>query len=97
MNEIKRGDLVMVVGSKKCGCESPAQGMIFTVSGIGTTNHCNFCGVPHDITPSAFSDTHHYRIETHRLRRIDPPATGEYDGVPVRKNVPRKQPTKETA
>lgn len=95
---IKRGDLVMVVAPSECE-STMSIGYVFVAGELysGVSAPCENCGNVHLMTNAIF-DSGITRVPGHvyaqsRLRRIDPPATGEYDGVPVRK----LQPTKETA
>lgn len=99
--EIKVGDLVMVVkGTECCGiCE--CLGYTFRVEWVGVcTGECQNCGDDGEVLCADDSPDSDEGFPMSLLRRIDPPATGEYDGVPVRKTESRKlsakQPTKET-
>lgn len=94
MSEIKRGDLVMVVAPRQCGCI----GNIGIIATVGEDDsrpgplHCVSCGAGYEQRGRAvYLLGRGSTIEVVRLRRIDPPATGEYDGVPVRKTEPHKE------
>jgi hypothetical protein len=83
---IKSGDLVMVVKPRACCGNSDAIGMIFTVIGpaINPTTFCDSC---YNTIPS---DTHLYlsggtACPPSRLKKIDPPATG--DSLPTRADL----------
>lgn len=92
MSEIKRGDLVMVVKPSECCGQTGTIGAIY-VAGDSYVQKvvCRKCG---------FKDNDSMRTDigndsaylTSRLRKIDPPATGEYDGVAVRKPIKHKDP-----
>lgn len=89
---IKKGDLVMVArGQLCCGGTGASTGKIFRVSRLTRANlQCAHCA---SFKPGVFaviSAAGAYDIA--RLKKIDPPATGEYDRVPVRKTQPRKVP-----
>ena len=93
---IKRGDLVMVVRPSICCGSQLSLGKTYTVVRIvdidAASPHkrrCRGCRKVIDEAIAFDDETGGYHVS--RLRRIDPPATGEYDGVPVRKRVPRKE------
>lgn len=80
---ISVGDLVMVVRGKICGCKSRSDGCIFIVNNIYRGNGL------YDCLHSAYDDigakdiTGKHFVDLQRLKRIDPPATG--DSLPTRK------------
>lgn len=91
MSEIKQGDLVVAVrGYPKCG---NCAGFVFTVFDFDNIGSRCRCGWQSD---------REWRIATYGdgergvpvtwLKKLDPPATGEYDGVPVRKIIKHKEP-----
>lgn len=85
---IKKGDLVMVVSGKPCCGFSGSFGNTFTVSYLkDVSGECPDCGAKKTIT-MALADTHRYGYDTRRLKKIDPPSTGELDGVPLRLKEP---------
>ena len=90
MSEIKKGDLVMVVRGRACGCPGRI-GLVRRVVKIEMSNKiikCNDCGKSWVALPSSLWNDH--ACELYRLRKINPPATGELDGVPVRKTEPKE-------
>lgn len=90
MSGIKVGDLVIVVKPTPCCGNYRSVGRIYKVARIVSGNRrCNFCAA---ISTHAFAlQPNRYGIHLYRLKKLDPPATGEYDRVPVRKNLPRKE------
>lgn len=90
MSEIKKGDLVMVVHS--CCFENVGPNRVFVVDDIDYSDgeSCNFCGKDVPSGPDAGCDGWYFNHSW--LRKIDPPATGEYDGVAVRKTLKHKEP-----
>lgn len=88
MSEIKKGDLVMQVRATTCCGDASGVGSVFVVTWLGVaTGQCNHCG---DITAEDSASTVESEDATplHLLKKIDPPSTGEYDRVPVRKTEP---------
>lgn len=75
---IKVGDLVVVVGPRKC-CGSFSKKTVGRVTGPQTMpyKHCVACGYrgPADETAWLLDDG--FAIEQSRLKKIDPPAEGE--------------------
>ena len=96
---IKKGDLVMVVLPALCGCGLAHKkvGTVFSVAYVANARwRCFHCGFEYTGGLAA-TGTRNERgkkvgYPLSRLKKIDPPATGEYDGVPVRKSQPRKVP-----
>lgn len=91
---IKKGDLVMVVKPTPC-CGKGHLGLVLTVDWVRSyfPTHCRYCGADRDLSHErAGFEPDRTTCETYRLKKIDPPATGEYDRVPVRKTEPRKVP-----
>lgn len=88
MSEIKAADLVRVV--KSCCDANVGTKRVFVVDGIepGGNEKCYFCKSPIPIEAVAVSDGWAFNLSW--LRKIDPPSTGEYDGVPVRKTEPKE-------
>lgn len=88
MSEIKAGDLVMVVKPRRCGCTN-GLGFIGSVLSISTDNRVGYCDQCESKTFPPYTPTvelilgHHTEIS--RLKKIDPPATG--DSLPTRKNI----------
>lgn len=82
MSAIKKGDLVMVVGRKPCGCIGKADGTIFVCGQIRPSRtgfvRCKGCK---QRFPEAFvvdaPNLPGRVIHLSRLIRIDPPATDE--------------------
>lgn len=89
MSEIKKGDLAYVAQATLCCGNSSGVGQIFVVGEIYThTAFCSKCGQSFtDLMTKKPNGTY---TEIYRLKKIDPPATGEYDGVAVRKTQPKK-------
>lgn len=90
---IKKGDLVIVIKPTLCCGSGHALGEVFEVDWLGVAGGgCVICG---DSTPleaaSAPGETD-TACALARLKKIDPPAAGEYDRVPVRKAQPKKVP-----
>ena len=77
MSEIKRGDLVMVVVPPQCCGYDVSIGHIFKVDGIRgeVTQSCNYCKQLQ--TAIAVSGHPWGLTQAYRLKKIDPPATGE--------------------
>ena len=90
MSEIKKGDLVMVVRGVPCCGRTDKLGSVFVVlEGRVTPNvTCAYCGasLPHGDVSVMCNDGH--ARQRYRLKKIDPPATG--DEVSTR--VTKKQP-----
>lgn len=92
MGEIKKGDLVMVVRVTH-DCYAKFIGIPFVVENVGHANGniCDFCYQGSFSGPSACAGK---SVATgigglqSWLKKIDPPSTGEYDGVPVRNQIP---------
>lgn len=86
---IKKGDLVMVSSAMNCcGTPTGAEGMFFVVTNLSysATDICSACNAR--LPPVAAEGCAGKRpIGLTRLKKIDPPSTGELDGVPVRKEV----------
>lgn len=88
MSEIKAGDLVRVAKVATC-CGNP--------EGFGWIGNagfppkwadlvdCKICGA-FDTNVSNYFDVNGKAFHRLALKKIDPPATGELDGVPVRKS-----------
>lgn len=89
---IKKGDLVMQVKPTPCCGNADNIGDVFVVTWIGVAiGRCHSCG---DRTPENAASTveDDSAVPLSMLKKIDPPATGEYDRVPVRKAQPKKVP-----
>lgn len=89
MSAIKKGDLVMVVKPSYCCNNYKSVGMVFIVVGkdMCVRTQCAGCGIVKLVTDHlALNDGE--LCEASRLKKIDPPAEGEYDRVPVRETVP---------
>lgn len=84
---IKKGDLVMVVGVTKCCGSSRNAGIVGRVTDVyrARKSQC-WCGHITEETLALLDNEK--RGVAYRLKKIDPPATGEYDRVPVRKTEP---------
>lgn len=91
--QIKKGDLVMVVAPKSCGCVESI-GQIRIVDDLDLTDafgQCRVCaGVYLGQTAHLSGDAADLWIALPRLKKIDPPAEGELTGVSVRKREPVK-------
>ena len=83
---IKAGDLVMVVKPSPCCGGTRAIGDVFIVAKLQFLWFNCRCGAQHDFV--AFDAADGLVAEVCRLKKIDPPATGELDRVPVRKKEP---------
>jgi hypothetical protein len=80
-SDIKAGDWVMVVRPMPCCGQSPALGSVFVVEQVMFCHgDCDICGTSDSgiaaICPQG------YAFELNRLKKIDPPATG--DSLPTR-------------
>ena len=83
---IKKGDLVMVVKPTECCGSTKSLGHIFTVTSVRVvTSVCGVCG--DSAADINCEDSDRTGCLPSRLKKIDPPSTGELDGVPVRKDV----------
>jgi len=89
--EIKRGDLVQIVKPRLCGCADNV-GQIFIATETMRAWGRGFCPTCHKNTfcsgvmvASGDGDRWH---EFSRLKKIDPPSTGELKGVPLRLKEP---------
>ena len=84
MNDIKAGDLVMVVKPTTCCGGVDMIGSIFVVKkvlrGFG---RCEACGNVSLVEVAFESDS--YATDLPRLKKIDPPADG--DSLPIRKDI----------
>lgn len=96
---IKKGDLVMVMRPALCGCGIAHRkvGAVFSVVYVTRASwRCFSCGFEYHGTLVATGGRNKRgkRVGYPQLcvKKIDPPSTGEYDGVPVRKQQPRKEP-----
>lgn len=90
MSAIKKGDLVIVArGMTCCGTPTGTEGTIFVVTRFTNANpqKCLSCGAITSIA-GATGDGVKQPYDIDRLKKIDPPATGEYDRVPVRMKEP---------
>lgn len=87
--EIRVGDLVRVAYRKPCGCDDGLDAVFIVTGfrGIGMFK-CFACGHIWVNDRRGVLGYRDYCFDPARLRKIDPPATGEYDGVAVRRNVP---------
>ena len=78
-NDIKPGDLVMVVKPLPCGCKGSRQsiGRVFVVARLSTEkSYCAYCKEPFGvITKANTADGVNYRLT--RLIKIDPPKQPE--------------------
>lgn len=93
---IKKGDLVMIV-SPFCACEKSHKtvGRVFSAAYVAqSVCRCSVCGQRQAGTVVATGKRNKKGRRVGYMRaqliKIDPPATGEYDGVPVRKSQPSK-------
>lgn len=88
MNDIKEGNLVMVVKSMQCCSWDKSIGMIFITKAVEIRGlcHCRNCGEI-DVVPvlRALRPDGAWSAVS-RLKKIDPPATG--DSLPVRIESP---------
>lgn len=94
---IRPGDLVMVVKPKPCGCSGQIGQVLTVLPPDGSRLHlltCGECGWTRPHPQDSVRVGHNRYRTSDRLRKIDPPETGEYDRVPVRKSIPT---TKEKA
>jgi len=83
---IKRGDLVVcLIGDNPISQEHA--GKIATVIGPSRDWGDHWVLNP----PMISSNGEEMDWATKNLKKIDPPATGEYDRVPVRRKLPRKE------
>lgn len=91
---IRPGDLAYVAKPSQCCGNTEAMGLYFTAGRTRLSKLCTcvWCGkIEHDFPVVELLEG---VVGLYRLRKIDPPATGEYDRVPVRKSIPT---TKEKA
>lgn len=94
MSAIKKGDLVYVAKVVPCCGNTAYLGLHFTVGRMRfhEKGHCGCCyQILRNATTVEAPDGALLPVE--RLRKIDPPAEGEYDRVPVRKLAPRDEST----
>ena len=93
MDEIKAGDLVMVIRPTLCCDEPGTVGKIYKVSGVGHGHHrCMRCG--HITVYADYADTgevvgsKQIAHQLKRLKKIDPPATGDEVSTRTARPVP---------
>lgn len=83
---IKKGDLVILINATNSDC-FPFLGQIRTVA-----QRCPKYKNSWELDPpTVCSDGWLISWDEIHLQKIDPPATGEYDRVPVRKTQPQKE------
>lgn len=92
-NDIKAGDLVMVVGPNPCGCCLDV-GFIYKAKTITKAHQffsyrCRGCGYMWEPTTDCVNGEDFISYGTHRLIKIDPPAEG--DSLPTRADKPIKE------
>ena len=82
---IQAGDLVMVVAPRTC-CKTGNLGGVFKVGDIytGRQGGCSFCGVI-STEPLVRRAGEFDGYQIRRIKRIDPPATG--DSLPTRREM----------
>ena len=86
--QLKPGDLVMVVKPAPCCGDTSTLGHIFTVThGHVSGYRCNACGVTAFVS-GLIPLEGKYCAEPERLKKIDPPATG--DSLPTRAEKEQK-------
>lgn len=73
---IKKGDLVMVVRGRRCGCPSPSDGVSGVVESL-ENDHFFYFDCLHDSYRCETAIFGSHSVETFRLIKIDPPAEGE--------------------
>lgn len=84
----------MVVKLTPCCGARGRLGYVFQVTDAETAQNgvqCRGCGSiqpPQLVVAENGESLRHYAILASRLKKIDPPAIGEYDSVPVRKKEP---------
>ena len=97
MSEIKKGDLVMVVSLMPCGHGS--LGYTFIAHGVTQTYdncglvQCARCKKTYKASLVAHVDaecSHTDCVAIHRLKKIDPPATGDEVSTRVVRRTPEK-------
>lgn len=80
---IKKGDLVMVVAGRPCCGHIRSYGDTFIVADLEPkTGVCSQCGQRKSIVIAKASGEG-FGYDTRRLKKIDPPASGELKGVPL--------------
>ena len=86
---IKAGDLVMVVNAAQCGC-THLIGLVFNVDGFTRRDffRCVKCKSTWSQRNGAVKGYLDFEFDPRRLKKIDPPATGEYDRVPQKLKEP---------
>jgi hypothetical protein len=83
MSEIKKGDLVMCLWAQNKAAQE------FFGHIAKTTDEYSYRGATcFFLDPPTICEGKTIVWFTEHLKKIDPPATGEYDGVPVRKTEP---------
>lgn len=85
---IKKGDLVMVVIPSKCCGSAKDIGKVFIAGGhYSGPQHCRSCG-DETVEDTVWISGERAVRPVYRLKKIDPPSTGELDRVPVRMKEP---------
>lgn len=87
MSEIKKGDWVIVIKSCCAECVGPSR--VFIVDDLDENTgdeECAFCKTDSPIGREAGCDGWYFHISW--LRKLDPPASGELSGVPLRLKEP---------
>lgn len=85
---IRPGDLVYVAKPTPCCGNTEGLGKVFTAGDIASNGRpCFYCGKRYIAKVIGIPNSN-FCIDVRRLRKIDPPATGEYDRVPVRMREP---------
>lgn len=88
--EIKKGDLVQIIAPRSCGCA----GTIGVVATVGDDDNderlleCVDCGAVYPQRSRMVHLVGRRGVEVIRLKKIDPPSTGELKGVPLRLKEP---------
>lgn len=72
---LDRGDLVMVIRPRFCGCKPESMGLIFSIGAIWTdveNIHCPECGAACPETTFVWTEGMHKCCEISRVKRIPP-------------------------
>lgn len=85
---IKKGDLVMIVRALECCGDEEFLGMAFIAGDVeARPTICRLCGHADNLSVRTKNPVSGGWPRVDRLKKIDPPASGELKGVPVMKPV----------